>query len=291
MKIDWVRLDDFCKDLPEVTSPMIYAKKGFNPDGLFSERIFGPIKNYACACGHYWGRHKVNEVCPDCGVKIQNSNVRRKTMAKIVLPFPVMNPVMFYLVGRVGKTTISNILLSMIYDDTISGFYYSPDSDRYNRIKKADPLSDVEATVIPDGAIVYSGPSGLYQLVKDRAEKFAEKDKNWKFILDNIDSYRILAREIIDYYFKYGNINIADFTSYIEESNIKPIFKEIIGLDLDMNVSNTTILEYLKVINDYNVSLEIKRLENLMKDKIDPLEQAKIGNQILKLKIGSENHD
>lgn len=103
-----------------------------------------------------------------------------------------------------------------------------------------------------------------------------------------VDSYRMLAREITDYYFKYGSINLADFSSYIENSSIKSVFKEIMGLDLDMNVSNTTILEYLKVINDYNVSLEIKRLENLMKDKVDPLEQAKIGNEILKLKMGSE---
>ena len=102
------------------------------------------------------------------------------------------------------------------------------------------------------------------------------------------DSYRMLVREITDYYFKYGSINLADFSSYIENSSIKPVFKEIMSLDLDMNVSNTTILEYLKVINDYNVSLEIKRLENLMKDKVDPLEQAKIGNEILKLKMGSE---
>ena len=98
----------------------------------------------------------------------------------------------------------------------------------------------------------------------------------------------MLAREITDYYFKYGSINLADFSSYIENSSIKSVFKEIMGLDLDMNVSNTTILEYLKVINDYNVSLEIKRLENLMKDKVDPLEQAKIGDEILKLKMGSE---
>lgn len=189
MKIDWFRIDDFCKDLPEVTSPLIYAKKGFNPDGLFSERIFGPVKNYACSCGIYWGRHKVNEVCSDCGVTIQHSNVRRKNMAKISLPFAVMNPIMLYLVSRVGKTTITNILLSMIYDDTISGYWYNPDSDRYNKIKKADPLSDVEATVVPDGAIVYSGPKGMYQLVKDRAEKFAENDKNWKFILNNIEAF------------------------------------------------------------------------------------------------------
>lgn len=45
------------------------------------------------------------------------------------------------------------------------------------------------------------------------------------------------------------------------------------------------------VIKDYNVALEIKRLENLIMNEVDPIEQAKISNQIRKLRIGSENND
>lgn len=189
MKIDWFNLDDYCKDFPEVTSPQIFSKKSFNPNGLFSERIFGPVKSYTCACGHLWGKHKQGEVCQECGVTIENNSARRKRMGKITLPFAVMSPIMFYLLGRVGKTTISNILLSMIYDDTISGYYYNADSDRYVKIKKADLVNGTDATPVPDGAIVYSGPQGMYNLVKDRAEKFQEKDKNWKFILDNLHKF------------------------------------------------------------------------------------------------------
>ena len=104
-----------------------------------------------------------------------------------------------------------------------------------------------------------------------------------------IDLYRKLYLEISDYYNKYGSINIADFSTYLEDKGeFKGIFKEIIGLDLDNNVSDDIILDYLKVINNYNVSLEIKRLENLIMNEVDPLEQAKISNQIRKLKMGSE---
>ena len=104
-----------------------------------------------------------------------------------------------------------------------------------------------------------------------------------------IDSYRQLFLEISDYYNTYGSINIADFSTYLEEKGeFKDIFKEIISLDLDNNVSNDIILDYLKVIDNYNVSLEIKRLENLIMNEVDPLEQAKISNQIRKLKMGSE---
>lgn len=104
-----------------------------------------------------------------------------------------------------------------------------------------------------------------------------------------IDNYRILMREIFDFKDKYGDINIADFSIYIENNEeLKEIFNEIIKLDLDNDVDETVILDYLMVIKKYNVALEIKRLENLIKNEVDPIEQAKISNQIMKLKIGSE---
>lgn len=189
MKIDWLRLDDYCRDLPEVTSPQIYYRKGFHPDGLFSERIFGPVKSYYCACGTFWGRHNLGHKCDTCGVTVANSNVRRKNMGKIVLPFPVVNPIMFYLINRVGKTTISNIILTMLYDDTVSGYYYTENSDRYTKIKKLDLVNGTEATEVPDGATVYSGPDGMYQLIKDRSEKLKDENPGWKKIYDNMDSF------------------------------------------------------------------------------------------------------
>ena len=103
-----------------------------------------------------------------------------------------------------------------------------------------------------------------------------------------IDKYRSLAREISEYYNKFGFINMADFNTYLEGNlELKPLLLEIMGLDLDNNVSNEAILEYLRVIKEYNVALEIKRLENLIIKEVDPLEQAKISDQIRKLKIGS----
>ena len=48
---------EFCEDLPEVTSIKIIGKKYFHPQGLFSEQIFGPLKNYTCQCGTYYNLH------------------------------------------------------------------------------------------------------------------------------------------------------------------------------------------------------------------------------------------
>ncbi|MBQ8473013.1 MAG: DNA primase [Bacilli bacterium] len=107
-----------------------------------------------------------------------------------------------------------------------------------------------------------------------------------------LDSYRILIREITYFYEKYGYINIADFLTYIEDNKeLKDLFSEILKLDIEYSEDKKVILDYLKVIKDYNVALEIKRLENLIKNEIDPNEQAKISNQIMKLRIGSESND
>ena len=106
------------------------------------------------------------------------------------------------------------------------------------------------------------------------------------------EKYRILAREIAYFYEQNGYISMADFATYIEEkAEIKEEFSKILGLKFSNEVDNQVILDYLKVIKDYNVALEIKRLEKLIMNEVDPNEQAKISNQIMKLRIGSESND
>ena len=107
-----------------------------------------------------------------------------------------------------------------------------------------------------------------------------------------MEKYRVLSREIIYFYEKNGYINMADFATYIEENiEVKEEFSKILGLNFDNEIDNQVILDYLKVIKDYNVALEIKRLEKLILSEVDPNEQAKISNQIMKLRIGSESND
>lgn len=60
-------------------------------DGLFDERIFGPTKNYECACGKYKRANPMNKgkVCEKCGVELTESIVRRERMGHIELEEPV----------------------------------------------------------------------------------------------------------------------------------------------------------------------------------------------------------
>ncbi len=58
-------------------------------DGLFSERIFGPTKDYECYCGKYRRVRYSGIVCDRCGVEVTHSSVRRERMGHIKLAAPV----------------------------------------------------------------------------------------------------------------------------------------------------------------------------------------------------------
>jgi len=58
-------------------------------DGLFDERIFGPEKDYECACGKYKRIRYKGVVCDRCGVEVTKSQVRRERMGHIKLATPV----------------------------------------------------------------------------------------------------------------------------------------------------------------------------------------------------------
>jgi DNA-directed RNA polymerase subunit beta' len=84
----------------EVTKPDTLNYRTLKPefDGLFCERIFGPIKNWECHCGKYRGVELSSYVtCNRCGVEITDSRVRRYRMGHIRLVSPVAH--IWYLKG------------------------------------------------------------------------------------------------------------------------------------------------------------------------------------------------
>ncbi|CAI9259144.1 unnamed protein product [Lactuca saligna] len=80
----------------EVTKPYTFHYKTNKPekDGLFCERIFGPIKSGICACGNYRviGDEKEDpQFCEQCGVEFVDSRIRRYQMGYIKLAYPIRN--------------------------------------------------------------------------------------------------------------------------------------------------------------------------------------------------------
>ena len=81
----------------EVTKPETINYRTLKPerDGLFCERIFGPMKDWECHCGKYKRVRYKGKVCERCGVEITRSKVRRERMGHIELAAPVSHILYF----------------------------------------------------------------------------------------------------------------------------------------------------------------------------------------------------
>src|SRR5580698_1044803 len=83
----------------EVLKPETINYRSFKPekDGLFCERIFGPVKDWECHCGRYKKAKYKGIVCERCGGEVTRSKVRRERMGHIDLAAPVCH--IWYLKG------------------------------------------------------------------------------------------------------------------------------------------------------------------------------------------------
>ena len=89
----------------EVKNPETINYRTFKPEkgGLFCERIFGPTRDWECACGKYKRIKHKGVVCDRCGVEVTLSRVRRERMGHIELAVPVSH-IWFYkcMPSRIG---------------------------------------------------------------------------------------------------------------------------------------------------------------------------------------------
>ena len=171
----------FCEELPEVTSLKTIGKKKFHPDGLFSEQIFGPVKNYTCQCGTYYGISKSGGTCDLCKVDIANSDERRKRFAKIVLPMKVVNPLMYDLLADIGGKNIKSAIDDLMKQEK-SVLYMDGDE----HVITTTPEN------IPAGTPKWEKIDAIYKLVEDIATSLADEGvEEWKLILNNLDTLLI----------------------------------------------------------------------------------------------------
>lgn len=90
----------------EVTKPETINYRTLRPekDGLFDERIFGPVKDWECYCGKYKRIRYKGIICDKCGVEVTHSRVRRERMAHITLACPVAH--VWYFKGAPSRLSL-----------------------------------------------------------------------------------------------------------------------------------------------------------------------------------------
>ncbi|MEI7942338.1 MAG: DNA-directed RNA polymerase subunit beta', partial [Candidatus Riflemargulisbacteria bacterium] len=105
----------------EVTKPETINYRTFRPErnGLFCERIFGPVKDWECSCGKYRRVRYRGIVCERCGVEVTHSKVRRERMGHIELASPVSH--IWYLKG---VPSFMGVLLDMTVKALEEVIYY-----------------------------------------------------------------------------------------------------------------------------------------------------------------------
>ncbi|HQA36927.1 MAG: DNA-directed RNA polymerase subunit beta' [Acetomicrobium sp.] len=109
----------------EVKRPETINYRTLRPekDGLFCERIFGPVRSYECACGKYKrnGPRFKGIICDRCGVEVTDSKVRRERMGHIELACPVVH--IWYLRGIPSRL---NLFLGTTAKDLERVIYFAP---------------------------------------------------------------------------------------------------------------------------------------------------------------------
>ncbi len=130
----------------EVLKPETINYRSYKPerDGLFCERIFGPVKDYECYCGKYKRIRYKGIVCDRCGVEVTEKKVRRERMGHIKLVVPVVHIWFFkslpnkigYLLGLSSKK-----LESIIYYER---YVVVQPGEKEGEIEKFDLLSEEE---------------------------------------------------------------------------------------------------------------------------------------------------
>ena len=161
------------KSSGEVLKPETINYRTYKPerDGLFCERIFGPVKDYECHCGKYKRIRYKGIVCDRCGVEVTEKKVRRERMGHIKLVVPVAHIWYFrslpnkigYLLGLPSKK-----LDAVIYYERY--VVTNPGAAAEFGVSKLDLLSEEEYFDILDRL-----PAGNQQLEDGDPEKFVAK--------------------------------------------------------------------------------------------------------------------
>ncbi|MBI4513964.1 MAG: DNA-directed RNA polymerase subunit beta', partial [Gemmatimonadetes bacterium] len=176
----------------EVTKPETINYRSFKPerDGLFCERIFGPVKDWECHCGKFKRIRYRGHICDKCGVEVTLSKVRRERMGHIELAVPVAH-IWFF------KTLPSQMgyLLGMTLRDLEKAIYYANyvvtnpgeqevrvrqllEEDEYLALKqkaKAEGDDEFKAEIGADGIRTLLRQIDIDRLAKELRQKAAEE--------------------------------------------------------------------------------------------------------------------
>ena len=164
--------------------------------------------------------------------------------------------------------------------ETIRDKYKKLVKNKKEVIKVVKPKKSYNKYVMAENSLIY------YMLKNEKVLNMVENSVGY-FPDKNI---RDLSNEIIYYFHKYGIINVADFISYISDrEEILRTLRDIIAMGIKEDFQIEEIEDYIFVINEYHKEVRVNNLNKKLKEEKDPLKQAEISMEIMKIRGGSRN--
>ncbi len=239
----------------EVTKPETINYRTQKPerDGLFSEAIFGPVKDFECYCGKYKRIRYKGIICDRCGVEVTRSVVRRERMGHIRLAAPVAH--IWFLRGVPSKVAL--ILGVSLLEVERVVYFASYIVFKVNEELKAEAMKKIENEF-----------RSKIKNAKDEEEALRLKEHKdlEKSNLRNIQKYQILSElDFRDLSLKYGEV----FEAGIGAEAVKNLLTK-------MNLEETAgqIDTELKTVDNPNLRKKmirrLKLLRGMIKNNIRP---------------------
>jgi len=196
----------------EVTKPDTLNYRTLKPekDGLFCERIFGPERDYECACGKYKKKRFQNTLCERCNVLVTTSRVRRTRMGHIALAVPIAH--IWFVKSAPSKI---GTLLDMTIKDLERVLYYEsfividPGDSPYEKMEllEVDEYYEIKDKV-GDNFIVLMGAEAVKELLLRINLKNEALDlrTRLKFEESALRKQKLINKlKIVDAFIKSGN--------------------------------------------------------------------------------------
>jgi len=226
----------------EVTKPETINYRTLKPekDGLFSENIFGPTKDWECYCGKYKRIRYRGIICDKCGVEVTQSKVRRERMGHITLAVPVVH--VWYFKGAPSKLSLLLDLSPRSLENIIyfaSHLVLSVDED-----KRSEASTNLKKIMAERQEVLGKDYDQKIKEVKE--DEQAKKDEQKTKVKDKDQLGLILSEIELSAKQKVAKLE-SDFA--LEKNRLTEIYKTLLDLVKSVHpLSELTEDEYLKLL-------------------------------------------
>ncbi len=155
----------------EIKKPETINYRTFKPEkgGLFCEKIFGPTKDWECACGKYKKIKHKGIICDRCGVEVTLSKVRRERMAHIDLAVPVVHIWFFKTmpskIGNILGMSVTDLERVIYYEEYVVTHPGNTDLEK-KQLLNDNELREAQEKWGTDGFVAKMGGDAISDLLK-----------------------------------------------------------------------------------------------------------------------------